>query len=72
MKQLARDRHVRSRTIRRAVNVNLGMRFYVRKRRNLLTEKVKQTREERTPLLLTHLKKRGSHVTVCVDEKNFT
>ena len=72
LKKLARARHVSSRTIRRAVNRDLGMRSYVRRRRNLLTEKAKETRKERAPGLLRHLKTRGHHVTVFVDEKNFT
>ena len=72
MNKLARDRHVSSRTVRRAVKHDLGMRSYVRRRRNLLTEKAKEVRRERAPVLLNHLKTRGSHVTVFVDEKNFT
>ena len=72
MNKLARDRHVSSRTVRRAVKHDLGMRSYVRRRRNLLTEKAKEVRRERAPVFLNHLKTRGSHVTVFVDEKNFT
>ena len=69
MTQLARDRHVSNRTLRRAVNQDLGMRSYVRGRKNLLTEKAKEMRKERAPLLLNHLKTPGRHVTVFVDEK---
>lgn len=70
--KLARDRHVSHRTIRRAVNGDLGMRSYVRRRKNLLTDKAKQLRKDRAQLLLNHLKGLKGHVTVFVDEKNFT
>ena len=60
------------RTVRRAVNGDLCMRSYVRRRKALLTDKAKQLRRERAQLLLNHLKKLKGHVTVFVDEKNFT
>ena len=48
------------------------MRSYVRRRKALLTDKAKRLGRERAQLLLNHLKKLKGHVTVFVDEKNFT
>ena len=71
MKILARDRHVSKSTISRAIREDLGMRSYVRKRLNLLTERAKEIRRERTPKVLNLLKHRGGNVRVFLDEKKF-
>ena len=71
MTKLAKNRNVSHRTIRRAINENLGMSSYVRRRRNLLTTRSKAIRAERCPKLLCHLKNKGGHVRIFVDEKKF-
>ena len=53
MAKLARKRNVSDRTMRRAVNEDLGMKSYVRRRRNHLTAHSKALRLERCPVLLT-------------------
>ena len=71
MKTLAKRRNVSRRTISRAVNNDLGMRSYVRSRKNILTTRSKVIREERCPKLLNHLKNKGGKVRIFVDEKKF-
>ena len=58
-------------TISRAVNEDLDMKSYVRRVRNLLTTRSRALRTERCPKLLNHLKYKGGHVRVFVDEKKF-
>ena len=69
MAKLAKKRNVSDRTIRRAVNEDLGMKSYVRRRRNLLTARSKALRLERCPVLLNHLKNKGGCVRIFIDEK---
>ena len=71
MTKLARARQVSRSTVGRAVRGDLGMKSFVRKRQNLLTEGAKALRKERAPKVLNHLKHRGSDVRVFVDEKKF-
>ena len=58
-------------TISRAVKEDLGMKSYVRRVRNLLTTRSRALRAERCPKFLNHLKHKGGHVCVFVDEKKF-
>ena len=71
MAKLAKKRNVSDRTIRRAVNEDLGMKSYVRRPRNLLTARSKALRLERCPVLLNHLKNKGGCVRIFIDEKKF-
>ena len=71
MSKLAKKRNVSRRTISRAVNEDLGMKSYIRRRRNLLTARSKALRVERCPKLLNHLKHKGGHTRIFVDEKKF-
>jgi len=71
MAKLAKKRNVSPRTISRAVNEDLGMKSYVRRRRNLLTARSRALRMERCPKLINHLKNKGGHVRIFVDEKKF-
>jgi hypothetical protein len=71
MPKLARNRFVSRSTISRAVNTDLGMKSYNRRRRSILTGRSKATRAERCPKLLNHLKHKGGVVRVSVDEKKF-
>ena len=47
-----------------------GHEVIVRRDRNLPTEKAKEMRRERAPVLLNYLETQESHVTVFVDGKN--
>ena len=67
MKKLAEKRNVCQKTIANAVKQDLSMKFYTRRRRNILTA----IRSERCPKLLNHLKNTGGDVRIFVDEKNF-
>lgn len=71
MSKLAQKRSVSRSTISRAVKEDLGMKSYVRRVRNLLTTRSRALRAERCPKLLNHLKHKGGHVRVFVDEKKF-
>ena len=71
MSKLAQKRSVSRSTISRAAKEDLGMKSYVRIVRNLLTTRSKALRAERCPKLLNHLKQKGGHVRVFVDEKKF-
>ena len=71
MSKLAQKRSVSRSTISRAVNEDLDMKSYVRRVRNLLTTRSRALRAERCPKLLNHLKHKGGHVRVFVDEKKF-
>ena len=71
MSKLAQKRSVSPNTISRAVKEDLGEKSYVRRVRNLLTTRSRALRGERCPKLLNHLKHRGGHVRVFVDEKKF-
>ena len=71
MSKLAQKRSMSRSTISRAVNENLDMKSYVRRVRNLLTTRSRALRAERFPKLLNHLKHKGGHVRVFVDEKKF-
>ena len=71
MSKLAQKRSVSRSTTSRAVKEDLGMKLYVRRVRNLLTTRSKALRAERCPKLLNHLKHKGGHVRVFVDEKKF-
>ena len=71
MSKLAQKRNVSRSTISRAVKEDFGMKSYVRKVRNLLTTRSRALRAERCPKLLNHLKHKGGHVRVFVDEKKF-
>ena len=71
MSKLAQKRSVSRSTISRAVNEDLDMKSYVRRVRNLLTTRSRALRAERCPKLLNHLKLKGGHVRVFVNEKKF-
>lgn len=72
MTTLAKNRNVSTKTVHKAVHEDLGMSSYVRRRRNLLTEKAKAIRAERCPKLLSFLKhKASSKILIWVDEKKF-
>ena len=71
MSKLAQKRSVSRSTVSRAVKEDLGMKSYVRRVRNLLTTRSRALRGERDPNLLNHLKHKGGHVRVFVDEKKF-
>ena len=71
MSKLAQKRSVSRSTISRAVNEDLDMKSYVRTVRNLLTTRFRALRAERCPKLLNHLKHKGGHVHVFLDEKNY-
>ena len=53
----------------REVNEDLDMMSYVKRVRNLLTTRSRALRAERCPKLLNHLKHKGGHVRVFVNEK---
>jgi len=69
MTSLSKNRSLYVSTVSRAVNLNLNMKSYIRRRRNLLTAKAKAIRIERCPKLLSHLKHKGA--SKIVDEKKF-
>ena len=69
MSKLVRACHVSKGIVSRAVEEDLGMKSFTRKRRNLLTGRAKAIRRERAPKVLNRLKHLGSDVRVCVDEK---
>ena len=71
MSKLAKKCNVSHRTIGRAINEDLGMSSYIRRRRNLLTARSRAIRVERCAKLLNHLKNKGGHVRIFVDEKKF-
>ena len=71
MSKLAQKRSVSRSTISRAVNEDLDMKSYVRRVRNLLTNRSRALRAERCPKLLNHLKQKGGHVRVFVNENKF-
>ena len=71
MSKLARAHHVSKITVSRAVKEDFGMKSFTRKRRNLLTKRVKAIRREGAPKVLNHLKHLGSGVRVFVDEVKF-
>ncbi len=71
MTNLAEKRNMSQRPIRRPVNEDLGMKFYVHRHWALLTLCSKEIRAERCPNLLNHLKHKGGEIWICVDEKNF-
>lgn len=71
MSKLAEKRSVSRSTISRAINEDLGMKSYVRRVHNLLTTRSRALRVERCQELLNHLKHRGGHVRIFVDEKKF-
>jgi transposase len=71
MSKLAKKFQVSRRTIARGVKGDLGMKSYVRRRRNILTARSMAIRAERSPNLLSHLKHKGGNVRVFVDEKKF-
>ena len=71
MSKLAKKCNVSHRTIGRAVDEDLGMSSYIRRHRNLLTAHSRAIRVERCPKLLNHLKNKGGHVCIFVDEKKF-
>ena len=71
MSKLAKKRNVSHRTISRAVIEDLGMSSYIRRCRNLLIAHSRAIRVERCPKLLNHLKNKGGHVCIFVDEKKF-
>ena len=71
MSKLAQKRSVSRSTIGRAVNEDLDMKSYVRRVCNLLTTRSRALRAERWPKLLNHLKHKGEHVRVFVDDKKF-
>ncbi len=56
MSKLAKKKNVSRKTIARAIKQDLGMKSYVRRRRSLLIQRLKDIRAERCPRLLTHLK----------------
>ena len=71
MSKLAHKRIVSLSTISRTVKEDLRMKSYVRRIPNLLTTRSRVLRGERCPKLLNHLKHKGGHVRVFVDEKKF-
>lgn len=71
MASLAKKRNVTKMTISKAVRKDLGMKSFCRRRRNILTAKSRAIRNERSLLLLNHLKHRGGDVRIFVDEKKF-
>ena len=70
MSKLAQKRSVSRSTISRAVKEDLGMKLYVRRVRNLLTTHSRALRGERCPKVLNHIKHKGEHDRVFVDEKS--
>uniref|UniRef100_A0A0L8GZS5 Uncharacterized protein n=1 Tax=Octopus bimaculoides TaxID=37653 RepID=A0A0L8GZS5_OCTBM len=64
MKKLASELEVDTKTIRTAVNDDLGFKFYTRTSRHLLTEPMKAIRLDRCKKVLTYFKKNGSTVKI--------
>ena len=71
MSKLAQKRSVSRSTTSRAVNEDLDIKSYIRRVFNLLTTRSRALIAERCPKLLNHLKHKGGHVRVFVDEKKF-
>ena len=70
MSKLAKRYNINHKTISRAFNEYLGTNSYM-KCCNLLTACSRAVRVERCPKLLNHLKNKGGHVHIFVDEKKF-
>lgn len=64
MRKLSRDMKVSPRTIKRAVYTNLKLRSYVRTPKQLLTDAMKATKQERAKKVLHYLKRHGPTVKI--------
>ena len=71
MTKLSKKHNVSHKTISRAVNEDLGMSSYIRRHCNLLTAHSRAIQVERCSKLLNHLKNKGGHVRIFVNEKKF-
>ena len=69
--KLATKRNVCRKTIANAIKIDLGMKFYTRRQKNILTAKTTAIHRERCSKLLSHLKNHGSDIRIFVDEKKF-
>ena len=72
VRELAKNSDIRRINASRAVRNVLGMKSFVRRRRNIYTARSREIQAKKCPLLLNHLKNRRGHVKVSVDGKKFT
>lgn len=71
MRKVAKKANVHESTVRRAVK-QLGMKSYVRRQRQLITEKTRKTREAKAKVLLNWVKHHGNVIKIFSDEKLWT